>query len=449
MKTSRNNKKQVKAMSIEGDKKGLVLVAVLWVVVVLTVIVATVGRTSRLDTKLCLARTESLRCKWACRAGIDTAIAVLNEDTRESDTLLDLWNDNDQDLNDVDLERCFFAVQVIDEASKLNINAASKAQLLTLYEMTEEIADAIIDWRDADDTPGQGGVEGGYYENMPYRYTIRNGSFRTIRELLLVRDVAEELFYGQDSNFNTGSGADFEELNVGENRFADLEQEVMRNGWITYLTCYSYDKNKDVEGQNRVNINEANENSLTRSLRINRAYAKWIVENRGRNGYSSISDLINNRSPKRANRNSQQNSDQAAPLDLETFSNIADKITITNDAKVIGKVNINTASKVVLVALLGGTEAAEKVADEIIAYRESLIEGMQSIAEVMKVQSVNVDTFKRIANYITTRSDVYTIRCLATADRNGTAGVKLQTETVVDRSSMPFNILYWHQGVSN
>ena len=100
-------------MSIEGDKKGLVLVAVLWVVVVLTVIVATVGRTSRLDTKVCFARTESLRCKWACRAGIDTAIAVLNEDPRESDNLLDLWNDNEEDLNDVDLERCFFAVKVI------------------------------------------------------------------------------------------------------------------------------------------------------------------------------------------------------------------------------------------------------------------------------------------------------------------------------------------------
>ena len=78
-----------------------------------------------------------------------------------------------------------------------------------------------------------------------------------------------------------------------------------------------------------------------------------------------------------------------------------------------------------------------------------MIEGMQSIAEVMEVESVNVDTFKKIANYITTRSDVYTIRCLATADRNSADGAKLQTEAVVDRSSTPCNILYWHRGVSN
>ena len=436
-------------MSIEGDKKGLVLVVVLWVVVVLTVIVATVGRTSRLDTKVCLAQTESFRCKWACRAGIDTAIAVLGEDPRESDTLLDLWNDNEEDLNDIELERCFFAVKVTDEASKLNINTVSKEQILALYGMTEEVADAIIDWRDTVDSPSPGGVEGGYYESLRYGYTIRNGPFRTIREILLVKDVGEEWFYGQNSNFNTGSSADFERTNAGKERVAGLQEEVLDNGWITYLTCYSYDNNKDTDGQNRVNINEADENRLMSSLGISMSNAKWIVENRGQNGYGSISDLINNGSPERANRRSERDSDQAEPLDLETFSNIADKITITNDEKVGGKVNVNTASKVVLVALLGGTETAEQIADEIINYRESLTEGMQSIAEVMKVESVNVDTFKKIANNITTRSDVYTIRCLATAERNGAAGTKLETEAVVDRSSTPCNILYWHQGVSN
>ena len=449
MRAKESNKNRVKTMGIEGDKKGLVLVAVLWVVVVLTVIVATVGRTSRLDTKICLARTEGLRCKWACRAGINTAVAVLDEDPKESDTLLDLWSDNEADFNDIELERCFFTVGVVDEASKLNINTASKEQLLALYGMTEEVADAIIDWRDADDTPRQGGVEGGYYENLHYGYTIRNGPFRTIRELLLVKAVAEEWFYGQNSNSNIGFGTDFEKTNAGESRFADLQDEILKNGWITYLTCYSYDNNKDADGQKRININEADENKLEESLKINKSYAKWIVGNRGRDGYKSISDLINNKSPKKADERSQRNSDQAEPLDLETFSNIADKITISGDEKIEGKVNINTASKVVLTALLGGTDKAEQLGDDIITYRESLIEGMQSIAEVMEVESVNVDTFKKIANYITTRSDVYTIRCLATADRNSGDGAKLGTEAVVDRSSTPCNILYWHRGVSN
>ena len=76
-------------MDTKGNNKGLVLVAVLWVVVVLMVIVSILGRKSRLDMKVCAARIEGLRCKWASRAGIEKAIAVLNEDKAESDTPTD------------------------------------------------------------------------------------------------------------------------------------------------------------------------------------------------------------------------------------------------------------------------------------------------------------------------------------------------------------------------
>ena len=180
-------------MIIKRNNKGLVLVTVLWVTVVLMVIVAVLGRQSRLDTKICRARIEGVRCKWASRAGIEKAIGILNEDTRESDCLIDLWSDNEEDFNDIYLESCWFTVRVIDEASKLNINTVTKGQLLALPEMLEEIADAIIDWRDDDDTPSAGGVESGYYENLQYGYKARNGAFRTIRELLLVKDVTDQL----------------------------------------------------------------------------------------------------------------------------------------------------------------------------------------------------------------------------------------------------------------
>ena len=142
-------------MSTNVNKKGLVLITVLWIVVVLMVIVAILGRKSRLDTKVCFARAEALRCKWACRAGIEKAVAVLNDDKIEgetedgssSDSLTDSWSYNDEDFNDVSLESCLFSVRVVDEASKLNINYVTKEQLLGLPYMLEEIADAIIDWR--------------------------------------------------------------------------------------------------------------------------------------------------------------------------------------------------------------------------------------------------------------------------------------------------------------
>ncbi len=439
-------------MDTNGNNKGLVLVAVLWVVVVLMVLVAVLGRKSRLDTKVCLARIEGVRCKWACRAGIEKAIGVLNEDTRESDCLTDLWSDNEEDFNDIMLQRCLFTVRVVDEASKLNINTVTKGQLLELPEMLEEIADSIIDWRDEDDTPSEGGAEGGYYENLPFGYMARNGPFRTIRELLLVKDVTPELFYGEDTNFN--DQLDYNEQDGDESPPNDDGDSELDKGWIAYLTCYSYDNNKDAEGNQKININEADENELTRSLNIRSSQARWIVENRPNNGYESIGDLINRNSPQTAQSpqggsNRDSGEAEAEPMDLQTFSQIADKITVDDSEKGPGRVNVNTASEIVLAALLGGGDSARQIAAEIIAYRESLLYGMQSIAELLQMPSMDIDTFKSIAGLITTRSDVFTIRCVATADRNMVSGATMETEAVVDRSSSPYKVLYWYQGASN
>jgi len=433
-------------MSAEGKKKGLVLVGVLWVVVVLMVIAVAVGRNSRLDTRVCAARTEELRCKWASRAGLETAIAVLNEDFRASDSLTDLWSENEEDFNDVGLERCWFTVKVVDEAGKLNVNTATKEQLLGLWDMTEEVADAIIDWRDKDERPSTAGVEGGYYQNLRYGYLIRNGPFKTIRELLLVKGVTAELLYGEDTNFN--DRLDYNERDGDESPPADDGDDELDKGLIAYLTCYSYDNNKDAGGNKRVNINEANERKLQRSLDIKKSYAKWIVENRKKNKYKSIADLINEKSPKKAKKDSKEESDEAKPLDLQTFSTIADKITVKDDEKIPGRVNINTAPKAALAALLGGDQTAERLADDIISHREGLIYGMQSIAEVLNVKSMKINTFKKIADNITTRSDVFTVRCFTIADRGDVSGAKLQTEAVVDRSATPCKILYWYQGGS-
>jgi DNA uptake protein ComE-like DNA-binding protein len=416
-------------MRDNGDKKGLVLVAVLWLVVVLMAIVAVLGRQARLDMKVSMARMEGIRCRWACRGGIEKVIGVLNEDTRESDSLIDTWSDNAEEFNDVALstgplsgEGCLFNVRVVDEASKLNINIATKEQLMGLPDMVEDIADSIISWRDSNDTASGLGAVSGYYESLPFGYRSREGPFRTIRELLLVKGVTEDLMFNvQRSTFN-----------------------VQRSGgWIEYLTCYSYDNNKDASGNTRVNVNTADQNELQTSLGLNRSNARWIVENRNNKQYQSIADLISQGGSQTAP------TDTGSPLDLQTFYQIADKITVASGGKVSGKVNINTASDVVLAALLGGGDEAEQIAGGIVNYRNNLAAGMESIAEVLQAGLMSTDTFKRVANYLTTRSDVYTVRSFSTAGRGSNSGATLQTEVVVDRSANPCEVLYWYEGVSN
>ncbi|MHC4462986.1 MAG: hypothetical protein ACYS30_16385 [Planctomycetota bacterium] len=99
--------------------------------------------------------------------------------------------------------------------------------------------------------------------------------------------------------------------------------------------------------------------------------------------------------------------------------------------------------------MLGGGDDAERTAQSIIAHRETLADGIQNISELESASVVDRNTFQQIQNYLTTRSNVFTIRCIATADRSGLSGATLLTEVVVDRSSTPCKILFWYQGANN
>lgn len=429
-------------MRTAQDKRGLVLVAVLWMVAVMTAIVAVVGQTSRLNMKMAVAATDEVRCKWACRAGTENAIAVLNEDLKDSDCLSDLWSDNDEDFNEVAMERCRYSVRVIDEAGKLNINTATKDQLMALPYMEEDVAAAILDWRDDDEEPQAEGAETGYYENLPIPYKIRNGPFKTVRELLAVKGVTAEYLYGEDTNLN--GLLDSNERDGDLSPPPDDGDDTLDQGWIAHLTCYSYEKNVDAEGNKRVNINQASQQQLQDELGMKASQARWIVDNRGQ-GYRSIADLINDNSPKTSSQGSSGNQEQAEQIDMQTFSQIADRITISAEDRIPGKINVNTAGREALVTLFGRDDQAEQVALALIADRASLLYGFTSVADLLNQQSISIQRFKAIADRVTVRSDVFTVQCLATAD---ISGANFRTECVVDRSASPCTILYWYQGAN-
>lgn len=442
------------AAHVPGARRGLILVMVLWVVIVMTVIVAILGQTNRLNMKMATGAVDEVRCKWACRAGTESAIALLNDDLRDSDCLQDLWSDNDEDFNNVPLERCAYSVRVTDEAGKLNVNTATKEQLMALPYMEENIADSILDWRDTDEELRTEGAEVGYYENLPFPYTIRNGPFKTIRELLRVKGVTEDLLYGEDMNLN--GRLDFNEMDGTLSPPMDNGDDYLDRGWIGFLTCHSYERNVDAEGNNRINVNQADERQLETDLGITSGQARWIAQNRGQ-GYRSIADLIGSSSPSQTpggqgqnqgsqnNQGNQNNPAAAEPLDFQTFARIADRITINGENRIPGRININTASWEVLVVLFGGGDQAEQAAYAVVAERAGLLYGFQSIADLVSVQSVGLERFKSLADQITIRSDVFTIRCFATA---AVSGATLQTECLVDRSEPPCKILYWYQGAN-
>lgn len=418
-------------MYVNRHKQGLVIITVLWTVVVLTVMVAILGRKSRLDMKVSAARTEAVRCKWACRAGIEKAIAVLNEDETQNDSLIDTWSDNDEDFNDVLLERCWFTVRVVDEASKLNINTATKEQLMGLPYMLEEIVDAILDWRDENDVPEGMGAEGGYYESLTFGYQARNGPFKTLRELLLVKDVTDDLFYGEDTNLN--GQLDYNERDGDLSPPLDDGDDVLDVGWAAYLTCYSAPESQNQGNQSQNQQSSQNQSSQQQS---NQSQNNQNQDNRNQNNQSQNNQTQNNQSQSNQNQSNQSSQNQGNQNQ-------------SSNEQAYAKVNINTASEIVLAALFGGDNEGERNALAVINYRESLTEGIQDASELVDQGVLDQTTFGQIEDYISTRSDIFSIRCVATADRNGPNGAMLVTEVVVDRSETPAKVLFWFQGANN
>ncbi len=102
-------------------------------------------------------------------------------------------------------------VTIGDEGSKINLNwiatrAQSDRQLLAdilerscgLYdEERDTIVDSIIDWVDKDHEHLMGGAEDEYYESLEDPYECRDGEFVILEELLLVRGVTEDIYYGR------------------------------------------------------------------------------------------------------------------------------------------------------------------------------------------------------------------------------------------------------------
>lgn len=153
---------------------------------------------------------------------------------------------------------------ITDEASKLNLNAATPAQLLRLVETVllgqadedkmdpQAIVDAIVDWRDADSTPtGENGdTEEAYYRSLDKPYRVKNGPFSTVEELLLVKGVTGQVLFGEDFDRN---GLLTPNEDDGDETFpSDNQDGILNRGLYPYLTVHSYESNTSNDNSPRV-----------------------------------------------------------------------------------------------------------------------------------------------------------------------------------------------------
>ncbi|MBL7204770.1 MAG: general secretion pathway protein GspK [Desulfobacteraceae bacterium] len=202
---------------VTKNQKGIALFLVLWVLALLSVIVGEFCFAMRTEVNMTRNFKEQTEAYYIALAGLNRAIGELirnevvrqktakkpeskmeeNEEDSESQ-----WRMN-VDIAPVPFGQGKFEVKIGNESGKININGANESLLkmmLNAFDIEEQqksvIIASIMDWRDKNDLHRLNGAEDSYYGSLPEPYECKNGDFDSVEELLMVRGVTPEIFYG-------------------------------------------------------------------------------------------------------------------------------------------------------------------------------------------------------------------------------------------------------------
>jgi len=198
------------------DSRGVALIMVLWVITILTVVVLEFSFAMRTEVNITKNFKDELQLYAAAQGGVQRAIAemIFKNDTRLQQLRKTMKTEEiasgkkewvpDGRPYTVHFDRGECELRIMSEAGKININTVSEMTLRKIIgnlgleaEARDIVVDSILDWIDADDFRRINGAENDYYQSLKEPYNCKNGNLDSIEELLLVRGVTPELFYGK------------------------------------------------------------------------------------------------------------------------------------------------------------------------------------------------------------------------------------------------------------
>jgi general secretion pathway protein K len=207
---------------IPKDEKGMALILTITLIGLIVVMVLQFSKSIRTGLHETTSFSDGVKLGVIAKSGFNCALAVLCADDNDSDSFHDQWASLSQyssesaSLFDNDGR---FQVEVTDLAGKIQINRLinltgekkgdyNQAQydMLTMllsntpFNMEQnnikDILDAIKDWIDEDNDTYEFGAENSYYRTLDHPYSCRNAPIESLDELLLVKGITPELFYG-------------------------------------------------------------------------------------------------------------------------------------------------------------------------------------------------------------------------------------------------------------
>ena len=455
--------------------RGVVTLTVIWAIAIAAVIVAatqvlafrqaTLGRET-------LARTQA---RWAARAGVETMIAIMewhtaNPDASDPQALqrdLEAFATGELETGTWDIRHSIDGREwagPMDEHAKLNINTVNKAVLQNIPNMTQDLADSIMDWRDADNDVQGMGAERDYYRNRSLGYEPRNGDFRSVAELELVAGAWPHYVRGEDWNLNG-------RLDPGEDDGKrsppdDNGDGRLDAGWSGLLTAVSRPSTRTVSGEERLDLGKTSPEDLVKRTGVDTqqasaliAYARGANASMGQILSTPLGQLGNRRggagtppggSSATTGRSSVGRAGGATTaaggtksLDARQLAAVMNECTIKDNRTAgnlnAGKLNLNTASRAVLRDVI---QLEPRFAESILSRRAAKSEGLTSLADLVDLPGVTQAQLITLAQMADVTSNVYTID---SRGRSKGSSAEAEILAVVDRSQVPVRVLEYRE----
>src|SRR5580704_13822380 len=190
-------------MQTPTTDRGAALLAVLWLAAALSAIAFTLANTVRGEIERSSTDADGLKAYYLAAGAIDRMLvyiesgaAFLGPDGKP------LFQQNVTRVLQLNYPTGVVRAEYIPENSKLDVNRTPPEQLASLLlalgvdpNRTQAIVAGILDWRGG--TPGGSFSEWDqYYLSLAPSFRARHASLQEIEELLLVRGITPDLFYG-------------------------------------------------------------------------------------------------------------------------------------------------------------------------------------------------------------------------------------------------------------
>ncbi len=201
---------RIKTAAITNER-GVALIVVILAISIIVALTIQLNRDMRAQMYAAANLSDQTRLRYVAESGIYAAQALLLADKNGFDALTEDWANTEMvSLKSEEFfDNASFKLTIEDEGGKININklVAGNAYNVPVREMllrlltgpsfrledasAGEILDSIKDWIDGDDdASGKGSEEG-----------AKNAPLDCIEELLMIKGVSRELFYGSEGNY--------------------------------------------------------------------------------------------------------------------------------------------------------------------------------------------------------------------------------------------------------